>query len=548
MSDVSATSADESGFLTLRRTCWVLAALVAVALAWRCYGIADRSLWYDEANTYFTSRLPWPKLLDRLRYDSHPPLYYVFLNTWTSVFGTSLVALRAPSVLFGAAAILGVYLFTVEALRGRAGIDGVQQSPLPKVRETGLWAAALVAVSAFQIHAAWEVRPYGMDVALAAFSSWILLRALHARSGRLVLWVLYALLVLLFSYTHYFALFTVVAQALFVLGYLTVQARQDRQSRGLFGRLLRRPQLLPALLTAGLIILGWLPGLQVFLEQRRHVQAGYFVPPVSWFAARTYAYHMFITPESGMPAGPGFIDLCCLIACIAIPAALLLCKAKSAEWFVGLGAALPFVLSLLASEYFGTRIFYSRYFVFAHLFLLVGTALLLGRIRLSGARMLGGATLVLLLLILDVYYVRLIDLPNCPSYRGAVQYVEERRAPGEPVIVVGYLYYLPLLYHAGGSHDWYMLGNNRNPDNDAWMAMGADHVIRRKNLPAITSRRVWVVNTIADGGTARQVPEQEQWVPRSRIEFADHYTTGYRVLEVVEYEVFSREPQGSADR
>jgi uncharacterized membrane protein len=507
---------------------------MALGLAWRCYGVADRSLWYDEANSYFTSQIPLSNLNDRLRYDSHPPLYYLLLKAWTAVFGTSPLALRAPSVLFGVASILGVYLMTVEALRGRDG-DKIARSP--KAAEIGFWAAALVAVSAFQIHAAWEVRPYGLDVALAAFSSWVLLRALHAKSGRYALWTLYALLALLFSYTHYFALFTIAAHAMFVLGYLTVNARDDKRLRGFFYRLMRQPQLRPALLAAALIILGWLPGLPLFLEQRHHVQAGYFVLPVSWTSARTNAYHMLISPEMGSPPGYSFVDLFCLIACIAIPVALLVCKPKTPQWFVILGAVVPVVLSLLVSNFSGTRVFYSRYFVFAHLFLLMGIALLLAKIRMPRARIFAGALLVLSLSVLDAYYIRQIDLPHCPSYRGAAKYVEERRAAGEPVIVVNYVSYLPLLYHAGANQDWYMLGNNPNPDADAWMAMGADHVLRRKNVPAITSHRVWVINTIIDGVTARRVPVPEEWVPKRVSEFADHYTTGNRVLEVVEYEV-----------
>ena len=57
-----------------------------------------------------------------------------------------------------------------------------------------------------------------MGATLAIFSSWALLRALQSPQGRYRDWLLYAVLALLFLYTHNMALFSVAAQAIFIAG------------------------------------------------------------------------------------------------------------------------------------------------------------------------------------------------------------------------------------------------------------------------------------------------------------------------------------------
>ena len=53
-----------------------LAALVAVSLAARIVLLLQRPIWHDEAFTAWASRLALPQLVDALRSDSGPPLFY----------------------------------------------------------------------------------------------------------------------------------------------------------------------------------------------------------------------------------------------------------------------------------------------------------------------------------------------------------------------------------------------------------------------------------------------------------------------------------------
>ena len=58
---------------------------------------------------------------------------------------------------------------------------------------------------------------YSLGAALVAFSSWALFRAIRSPRQKAP-WGLYGALTLLLLYTHYYALFSVAAQALFLVG------------------------------------------------------------------------------------------------------------------------------------------------------------------------------------------------------------------------------------------------------------------------------------------------------------------------------------------
>ena len=125
-------------------------AIVAIALIVRLAGLPRRWLWYDELlSANFSAHGPIDTLLSVLRFDVHPPLYYVQLSLWM-VFGKSDAWLMANSVFWSVAAI-GLLLFLAGRRYG------------PRV---GLWAAALLAVSPAALAYADQVRMYAFIAAL----------------------------------------------------------------------------------------------------------------------------------------------------------------------------------------------------------------------------------------------------------------------------------------------------------------------------------------------------------------------------------------------
>ena len=62
---------------------------VAVATGVALRAAATSDLWVDEALTVNIAKLPVHGIFDALRHDGHPPLYYLLLHGWMSVFGQS---------------------------------------------------------------------------------------------------------------------------------------------------------------------------------------------------------------------------------------------------------------------------------------------------------------------------------------------------------------------------------------------------------------------------------------------------------------------------
>ncbi len=121
--------------------------LLAAAFLLRLWAL-DQSLWLDEATTAVTVRTHSFVTLftEFLRFDFHPPLYYLFMKVWVLLFGNSEIVLRLPSVLFSLATGYVVY---------RIGT-------LLKNESAGLWAAAFFLFNPLVLYYSQEARMYMM--------------------------------------------------------------------------------------------------------------------------------------------------------------------------------------------------------------------------------------------------------------------------------------------------------------------------------------------------------------------------------------------------
>lgn len=193
-------------------------------------------LWLDEALSLGIARRPVPDLLDALRRDGSPPVYYLLLHGWMSVFGTSAPAVRALSTVLSLAAL------PLVRLAGRR-LGG------PAV---GRAALLLLAVSPFAVRYATETRMYALVQLLAAAGLLALLRALDRPTlGRLLP---VALVSGLLALTHYWALFLLATVAVVLLG-LALRGVPVAW------------RLLASVAAGGVLFLPWLP---TFLFQVRH--------------------------------------------------------------------------------------------------------------------------------------------------------------------------------------------------------------------------------------------------------------------------------------
>jgi mannosyltransferase len=197
------------------RTFWIVFGLAVGGAVLRFATLGVQSYHHDEIVTASrVMRGSFWHAMDAVGFsESAPPLYYVLGWLWTQVTGTGEFGLRAFSAVAGVATIPVAYLLGAE-LRGR---------------RAGIAAAALVAVNPMLLWYSQEGRAYALFVLLTALSLLYFLRTLRpdvppvdgqhrystgGTSRDVVLWGVFSALAMA---THYFALFPVGAEAVWLL-------------------------------------------------------------------------------------------------------------------------------------------------------------------------------------------------------------------------------------------------------------------------------------------------------------------------------------------
>lgn len=175
-------------------------AIVAFSAIVRFISLTDRYFWCDEASSVLTSRYDVGALLYHASFDVHPPLYYLLLHGWMVLFGDGIMAARALSLVFGVITVALAMRFTRWLANERAAL-------------TAGW---LMAIMPMAVRYSQEARMYALMGLLAIAAAMALAKWLKTPDNRRYL-ALYALLMTLSFYTHYFTIFTLIAHWLVVL-------------------------------------------------------------------------------------------------------------------------------------------------------------------------------------------------------------------------------------------------------------------------------------------------------------------------------------------
>jgi mannosyltransferase len=188
-----------------------LGAVCLLGLGLRLWDLGDRSFWTDELSAVGTSALSFRDLLQALTVEANMTLYYWALFVWLRIvgFGASEATIRLLSVAAGCGGIPLIYVLG-RRLHSTAA---------------GLAAAGLLAVNSFHVLMSQETRSYALLSTLTILSFILLDRSLE--TGRKRDWLLHGLVTIAAFYCHFYTVFTVLSQGVFVL------SRRSRQA--LFG-------------------------------------------------------------------------------------------------------------------------------------------------------------------------------------------------------------------------------------------------------------------------------------------------------------------------
>lgn len=184
------------------RAGWALAAIATAGLALRVSTIDTRGMWLDEAVSLDQASRSLSGVIMTQVGGVHPPLFHVLMHFWIGLVGTNEVAVRSFALIFGTAAIFAAY-WAGRVLFGK--------------RRVGLFAAAVIAFSPYQIWYSQEARMYTMMLFFGLLSLGFL--GLAVREGTPGRWTAYFAVTLLGLYTHYFFFFLVLGEVLYFLAF-----------------------------------------------------------------------------------------------------------------------------------------------------------------------------------------------------------------------------------------------------------------------------------------------------------------------------------------
>jgi len=214
--------------------------IILVGFILRIYRLGYHDLWYDEVITLF--KLPHLNFLKVW----NPPFYFAIIAGWTKIFGFSEFSLRFPSLLFSLACIPVIYLLGKELFN----------------KSAGFYAAAIMAVSPFQLWYAQEARSYSLMLFLALLSGYFQFLFIKRKRNKFLYWC--AIFAVLGLYTHPYYIFFAITQLICCI------------------TLCGRKWSVRMLVISLLIPLSFIPLLSKSWKRLSVILNGFWVPPVNW--------------------------------------------------------------------------------------------------------------------------------------------------------------------------------------------------------------------------------------------------------------------------
>ncbi len=323
--------------------------------------------WIDEGLSVGIASHSFLDIPSVLRLDGSPPLYYMLLHVWMSIFGNGEGETHGLSVAFALLTIPAA-LWAGRSLAGwRAG-----------------WMAAIVAaLHPFLTYYAQETRMYALATLLSLLMVTCFIHAFPLRDRRFL--APFAVLAVLLAFTHNWGLFVIFATG---VAFLLQLARADT----------RRPLLRDGLMAYGALVVLYAAWVPTLLFQSAHTAAPWSTAP-----GLDKLMSALLTAFGGPRTGPlillvGGLSLLALVfgRRIRLPGIDLAPEPgrESERRRTAAEALLLIVLVGLLAGWLSSQVapaYTTRYFA-----VIVGPAIVLTGVALSNARALGIATMIVL--------------------------------------------------------------------------------------------------------------------------------------------------------
>ena len=378
------------------------------------------SVWFDEAFGIYLIRFNYLDVAAYTAADVHPPMYYWLLKFWSSLFGTGELALRSLSLVGMLVAIAFVYLTIRKYFKW----------------DVSVWALVLLSVSPLLIRYSEEARMYGVVAAIVAAATYVFVDLLEKPTTRKR--VLYAVLIAIGMWTHYFT-------ALFWLAHAAYRfiVIRERSSHDVARRYFSKEWIM---IYGGAILL-YLPWVPSLIRQVTSVQGGGFWIPAATvgtpfgFVTDIFLYRE-VSEATGWFALIGLLLVALIIGAVWYAYKHLKGEQKRLFNVLIVMAAVPVVLLILASLPPLRPAFIDRYIIPSAIYLLAALGIVFGylitykRTRTIGLMAAGFVVLVQLLGIVYVYQIgnfNKISHDTLPI-RQTMEAAQALAKPGEPFV------------------------------------------------------------------------------------------------------------------
>lgn len=216
-------------------------------------GIAHETLWYDESYSAAIINHSITDIIKITARDSHPPLYFIMLKIFSTVFGRTESALRLLSVL------------------GVLALAALGIGPIRRIFDkfTGMIYAFIVIVVPISISIGQETRMYTWAAFFVTASA--LYGYLAIQQGKKSDWIKFGLTTLASAFIHYYALLAVTILNVLIFVWLVAKLIINKDKRSL----------LSYLITAVTVVVCYLPWIFVLFNQSKRVSENFWIPPVT---------------------------------------------------------------------------------------------------------------------------------------------------------------------------------------------------------------------------------------------------------------------------
>lgn len=244
--------------------------MIALMFICACSIASKPYTWFDESFSISLARKSVPELLRITALDVHPPLYYLTVKLFITLFGDSLFVFHLPSLLCYAGLVAVSALFFLRYFSARLSL---------------LVTTAFCCVPGMLEHALW-IRMYSMAMLFTASGFYITYMVMKKCDGDISfrslwkLWTCLALVNAAAAYTHYFAGVAAVGSSLFLLVFILLKKKRLQAA-------------IPWLIYCAVMVVLYLPWLPVLFGQMSRIDGNYWIEPISEMSLHTYPEIVF---------------------------------------------------------------------------------------------------------------------------------------------------------------------------------------------------------------------------------------------------------------